>query len=178
MTEELSNYDEDSDRSKKVPNTALIYTYTESLLKAQSESLNRLDTKLSVFLAFTGVLVGFVGELSGEVTVQGLTCYPYILLKILAYVSLGIAALLLCLGLTAKLRGRVISPKALMRDEWYFAESSDISDYIISAWIDAEKEYEQLGFDKGKKLNIAVRLIVVALVSITINASIKTIWGE
>ena len=65
-----------------------------------------------------------------------------------------------------------------MRDEWYFADSSDISDYIISAWIKAEKEYEQLGFDKGRKLNIAVRLIVVALVSITINALSKTIWGE
>jgi hypothetical protein len=65
-----------------------------------------------------------------------------------------------------------------MRDEWYFADSSDISDYIISAWIEAEKEYEQLGFDKGRKLNTAVWLIGVALVSITVGALIKAIWGE
>ena len=30
--------------------TDLIYKYTESVIKAQSESLNRLDTKLSIFL--------------------------------------------------------------------------------------------------------------------------------
>jgi hypothetical protein len=178
MSEELSNYDKDSDCSAKVPNTELIYKYTESLLKGQSESLNRLDTKLSAFLAFTGVLVRFVGDLSGKVTVHGLICYSCSFLKILAYFSLGTSALLLCLGLTAKLRGSVISPKTLMKDEWYFADSSDISDYIISAWIEAEKEYEQLGFDKGRKLNIAVRLIAVALVSITASALIKTIWGD
>lgn len=129
MSEELSNYDNDSDCSDRVPNTELIYKYTESLLETQSESLNRLDTKLSVFLAFTGVLVSFVGNLPGRVNVQGLTCYSCAFPMILAYISLGTSALLLCLGLTARLRGSVISPKALMRDEWYFADSSDISDY-------------------------------------------------
>jgi hypothetical protein len=49
---------------------------------------------------------------------------------------------------------------------------------IVSAWIEAEKEYEQLGFDKGRKLNIAVRLIALALISITGSALIKTIWGD
>ncbi len=49
---------------------------------------------------------------------------------------------------------------------------------IISAWIDAEKEYEKLGFDKGRKLNIAVWLIALSLVCITFRALIKTIWGE
>jgi hypothetical protein len=52
MSEELSNDDRDSNSSDKEPNTELIYKYTESLLKTQSESLNRLDTKLSAFLAF------------------------------------------------------------------------------------------------------------------------------
>ena len=178
MSEELSNYDKDSDYSAKVPNTELIYKYTESLLKNQSESLNRLDTKLSAFLAFTGVLVRFVDDLSGEVTVNGFPCHSCTLLKLLAYISLGTAAFLLCLGLTTKLRGSVISPKTLMRDEWYFADSSDISDYIVSAWIEAEKEYEQLGFDKSRKLNMAVRLIALALVSITVSVLIKTIWGD
>lgn len=178
MSEQHSNYNEDSNFSEKVPNTELIYNYTEALLKAQSESLNRLDTKLSVFLAFTGVLVRFVTDLSGKVTVKGLTCYSCILLQLLAYVSLVASALILCLGLTARLKGSVISPKALMRDEWYFAENSEISDYIISGWIEAEKEYEKLGFDKGRKLNTAVWLIALALVSITINALVQVIGGE
>lgn len=176
MSEQHSNYSEDSNLSDKTPNTELIYSYTESLLRAQSESLNRLDTKLSAFLAFTGVLVRFVGGLSGKVTVQGFPCYSCTVFQLLAYTSLGVSALLLCLGLTTNLRGRVISPKALMRDEWYFADSSEISDYIISAWIEAEREYEQLGFEKGRKLNIAVWLIALALVSITTSALIQVIW--
>ncbi len=95
MSEELDSYDKDSDCSVEVANTELIYKYTESLLKSQSESLNRLDTKLSAFLAFTGVLVRFVGDLSGKVTVYGLTCYSCTFLQILAYISLGASALLL-----------------------------------------------------------------------------------
>jgi hypothetical protein len=178
MSEQYINSNKDSNFSEKMPNTGLIYSYTEALLKAQSESLNRLDTKLSAFLAFTGVLVRFVSDLSGKVTVHGLTCYSCILLQLLAYISLGSSALILCLGLTARLRGSVISPKALMRDEWYFADSHEISDYIISGWIEAENEYEQLGFEKGRKLNRAVWLIVLALISITISASIQAVWGE
>ncbi len=178
MTEKTSNYDNDSTDSGKTSNTELIYRYTESLLKSQSDSLNRLDTKISGFLAFTGVLVRFVGELSGQITVGGYICYSCTLLQFLAYVSLGASALILCLGLTSGLRGRVISPKALMEDKWYFADRSDISEYIISGWIDAEKEYKRLGFEKGRKLNIAVWLIAISIVSITLSALIKTIWGN
>jgi hypothetical protein len=65
-----------------------------------------------------------------------------------------------------------------MEDKWYFADNSDISDYIISAWIKAEVEYKQLGFDKGKKLNMAIQLIAASLAIIIINALIKIIWGE
>ena len=174
MSQQLNN----DDNLGNEPNTELIYQYTESLLKNQSESLNRLDTKLSVFLAFTGVLVRFVDTLSGKVTVDGLPCYTCIFLGLIAYVSLAVSALLLCLGLTAKLRGTVISPKTLMRDEWYFADRADILDYIISAWIEAENEYKQLGFEKARKLNLAVSLIATALISLTISASIKILWGD
>ncbi len=177
MREDLSNDNNDNDNSEKVPNTELIYNYTQELLKTQNESLNRLDTKLSVFLAFIGVLVRFSSDLSVVVSIKGLRCYSCNLLQILAYISLGVAALLLCLGLTARFRGSVISPKALMRYEWYFAKKIDISDYIISAWIEAEEEYQKLGLYKSRKLNIAVTLIAFSLVFIIINALIKIIWG-
>jgi hypothetical protein len=178
MSEELSNYIQDNNRSDKVPNTELIYKYTESVIKAQAESLNRLDTKLSGFLAFTGVLVRFVGDLSGKVAIHGFVCYSCVLLTFLAYISLGVSAFVLCLGLTARIRVTIISPKVLMKDEWYFGDSGEISDFIISSWIEAEAEYEQLGFDKERKLKIAIQLIAVSLVSIIINALIKTIWGD
>jgi hypothetical protein len=178
MSEELKNCIHDSNCSGKVSNTKLIYDYTESIIKTERESLNRLDTKLSGFLALTGVLIRFVGDFSGKVTIHGFACYSCLGLTILAYIFLSISALVLCLGLTAKQRGTVISPTVLMEDKWYFADNSDISDYIISAWIKAEVEYKQLGFDKGKNLNMAIQLIAASLAIIIINALIKIIWGE
>ena len=178
MSEELSNCIQDSNCSGNVPNTKLIYEYTESLIKIQRESLNRLDTKLSAFLAFTGVLVRFVSDFSEKITIHGLDCYSCICLTILAYICLSISALVLCLGLTAKQRGTIISPTVLMENDWYFAEHDKISDYIISAWVEAEIDYKQIGIDKAKKLNLAICLIGVSLVILIISALIKTIWGK
>ncbi len=109
---------------------------------------------------------------------MGLICYTCILLKVLTLVFLSIAALLLCLGLTAKLRGKVVSPKALMRDEWYFADKETCQCYMINTWIEAEKEYEQVGFEKGRRLNRAVWLICAALVTLTISTVLVTIFRD
>ncbi len=177
MSENLGNDNQNNDDSLNEPNTELIYSYTQELLKTQSESLNRLDVKSSAFLAFTGVLVRFA-NLSVVSCVNGWRCYSCTLLEILAYVSLGSAALFLCRGLTATVTGNVISPKALMRDELYFADKSDISDYIISGWIASEENYKKLGANKSKNLNCAVRLIAVALICIIINALITIVWGK
>lgn len=133
---------------------------------------------MSVFLAFTGVLVRFASDLSEKVIIEDFTCYSCLLLQIITYIALGSSALILCLGLTTKLRGSVISSKALMKDRWYFADKNDISDYIISGWIQAEEEYEKLGFDKARKLNIAVWLIALSLICITLNILIKILWGN
>ncbi|MDJ0508615.1 MAG: hypothetical protein QNJ64_05075 [Crocosphaera sp.] len=164
------------ENSEKEGNTELIYSYTEERLKTQSESLNRLDTKSSAFLAFTGILVRFANS-SVESTVKGWQCYSCILLEILAYISLGLAALFLCLGLTARFTGTVISPKALMENKWYFAPKSEMSDYIISAWAQAQEEYERIGSYKSKNLNFGVILIAVALICIIFNALISIVWG-
>lgn len=65
MSDNINDYNNDNLTSAKKPtNTDLIYSYTQELRKLQNESLNRLDTKMSVFLAFTGVLVRFASDLS------------------------------------------------------------------------------------------------------------------
>ncbi|MGB5595327.1 MAG: hypothetical protein WBM32_07845 [Crocosphaera sp.] len=178
MSDNINDYNNDNLTSAKKPtNTDLIYSYTQELRKLQNESLNRLDTKMSVFFAFTGVLVRFASDLSEKVIIQDFVCYSCLLLQVITYMALGSSALILCLGLTTKLRGSVISPKALMKDRWYFADKNDISDYIISGWVQAEEEYEKLGFEKGRKLNIAVWLIALSLICITINnILIKILW--
>ncbi|EAZ90617.1 hypothetical protein [Crocosphaera chwakensis] len=117
MTDKINDYNDDNLTSaERSTNADLIYSYTEEFLKLQRESLNRLDTKMSVFLAFTGVLVRFTSELSEKVIIEDFTCYSCLLLQIITYIALGSSALVLCLGLTTKLRGSVISPKALMKD--------------------------------------------------------------
>ncbi len=179
MTDKINDYNNDNlTPAERSTNTDLIYSYTEESLKLQLESLNRLNTKMSAFLAFTGVLVRFASDLSEKVIIEDFTCYSCLLLQMITYIALGSSALILCLGLTTTLRRNVISSKALMKDRWYFADKNDISDYIISGWIQAEEEYEKLGFDKARKLNLAVWLISLSLICITLNILIKILWGN
>ncbi|MFQ3613780.1 MAG: hypothetical protein SNJ68_08710 [Cyanobacteriota bacterium] len=137
-----------------------------------------MDVKLSGFLAFVGVLVKFAADLPGASALRKITelsCYSCILLKILTFAFLIFSALILCLGLTARLRGKVVSPEALMRDEWYFADREECLCFIINTWIEAEKEYEKIGFEKGRKLNRAVWLISAALVTLRSGTVLATI---
>lgn len=59
MNENLNDINHTNNTEVEDSNIELIYSYTESLIKAQEESLNRLDTKLSAFLAFAGVSLRF-----------------------------------------------------------------------------------------------------------------------
>jgi hypothetical protein len=177
MSEELSNYIQDSNCLDKVPNTKLIYEYTESAIKMQRESLDKLNTKLSGFLAFTGVLIKFCGDLPGKVNIYGLTCYSCLILTISAYICLSIAVLFLCLGLSVEPSFKVIPPEKLMEDKWYFANNGEISDFIISARIKVVLDYEKRAYSKGQKLNVAIWLIAASLGITVISAVIKTIWG-
>lgn len=171
------NSNNDNNTSK--PNTELIYNYTEALIKAQNESLNRLDAKLGGLLAFTGVLVKIAADLPGRTALQrvtGLICYTCVLLKVLTLVFLALAALKLCIGITAKLRGKVVSPQALMRDEWYFSDQETCQCYIINTWIETEQEYEQVGFEKSKNLTQAIWLISSSIVTLIISAVFTTMF--
>lgn len=68
MDEKINDIDHTSNAEEKNSNVELIYSYTESLIKAQEESLNRLDTKLSAFLAFAGVALRFAIDLPNKST--------------------------------------------------------------------------------------------------------------
>jgi hypothetical protein len=180
MSEELSNYIQCSTNEMlpKETNTKLIYEYTESVIKTQRESLDKLNTKLSSFLAYTGVMIKFVGDLSEKVTIHSFMCYLCTSLVVLAYICLGISVLLLCLGLSVKPSFKPILPETLMENDWYFADSSKVLDSIISNRIEISKDYEKSALKKGKNLNLAIWLIALSLAIIIINALVKIIWGE
>jgi hypothetical protein len=180
MREELSNYIQCSTKKmlSKETNAKLIYEYTESVIKTQRESLDKLNTKLSGFLAYTGLMIKFVGDLSEKVTLHGFICYSCTSLVVLAYICLSISVLLLCLGLSVKPSFKPILPEKLMENDWYFADSSRILDSIISNRIEISKDYEKSALEKGKNLNLAIWLIALSLAIIIINTLIKIIWGE
>lgn len=179
MSDQTNNdSSQDSNTAERQSNIELVYNYTENLIKAEIESLNRIDTKLTGFLAFTGLLIKFEADLPGGEALQEasqLICYTCIILKVLGLICLTIGFILLALGLTARIKEGVVNPSALMRDEWLYADQDIYQAYIINTWIAAEQEYKQLGVEKAKKLNRSVRLIAAALVFFTTNTLLVTV---
>ena len=154
-----------------------IYNYTEKLIEDQGESLNRLDTKLSGFLAFTGLMIKFASDFPKEEDLENkiqLICYSCIILKILTIICLMVAAILLGWGIVKKVKPGVISPKDLIK---YKDQSpKKVLQYsIVYYWIKAELDYEELGVEKQENLSRAVWLIVAALTMLGVNILIVKI---
>jgi hypothetical protein len=162
MDEKINDIDHTSNAEEKNSNVELIYSYTESLIKAQEESLNRLDTKLSAFLAFAGVALRFAIDLPNKSTLTQtpeLVTIISLLLKLSAC-GLSVASILVSAwGLTARMRGSVVSPETLMSDKWYWEEAQRCRAFIINTWIRTEREYKKIGSRKGKNLNLAIKII-------------------
>jgi hypothetical protein len=179
MSDEIENTNQSSNNEEKRSNIELIYGYTEALLKVQEDSLNRLDTKLSAFLAFAGVLLRFASDLPNRsvlVKVPVLVIYGSLLLKLLACVF-SVAAIVVCvLGLTATRRGTVVSPERLMDDQWYWEQEQRCRAYIVVSWVQTEQEYTKIGQKKGRTLNRAIRLICAAAVSFASNIALLSFY--
>lgn len=160
-------------------NIELIYSYTESLIKAQEESLNRLDTKLSAFLAFAGVSLRFAVELPNK---SALAAMPVLVTNtslLLKQFAIGLSLLSLIVsvwGLTARRRGSVVNLETLMSDQWYWAEVERYRAFIVNTWIETEREYQALGSRKGKKLNLAIKLICGAAIAFALDVSLLSFY--
>ena len=178
-TQTLSNAPQDNNNEQKESNIDLIYSYTEALIKSQEDSLNRLDTRLGAFLAFSGVILKFATDLPVHPQLESLdnlACNTCFLLKMLVCSFATAAILVSTLGLTAKLRGCVVNPKSLMNDEWYFADKERCKAFIVNTWIQTEQEYNSLGIEKGKRLNLTVQLICAAAIAFELNTALLSIY--
>jgi hypothetical protein len=179
MTKLLNDATQDSNIEQKSPNIDLIYSYTEALIKSQEDSINRLDTRLGAFLAFSGVILKFAIDLPSHLSLESagnLACNTCFLLKI-AICGFTIAAIIVStLGLTAKQRGRVVDPERLMDDKWYFANNERCKAFIINTWIETKKEYILVGNTKGKRLNLTIRLICFAAIAFGLNIVLLSIY--
>jgi hypothetical protein len=177
----LHNSSQCTTDEEKRSNIDLIYGCTEALLKSQRESLTRLDTKLSAFLALSGVMLRLTFDfpvLSDPARFGHLTCNTCHLLKVLTYVSLITAVFVSSFGLTAQPKGKTtVRPDVLMEDDWYWEEEERCKAWIVKGWIETEKEYVKLGLAKVKKLNATIFLICLAVVFIGVNLILSTVYG-
>ncbi|MBD1865677.1 hypothetical protein [Trichocoleus desertorum] len=143
-------------------NATLIYDYTDSLLKTQRESLNRLDTKMSAFFAFAGALLKFALNLpSGADLLNSppLVLNTCLVLQVVVCISAAISASVSAIGLTAKLGGEVPSPKILMSNKLYKLDEETLRCKIINSWIRTEKEYLELSAKKRDLLNWSIKIL-------------------
>lgn len=144
-------------------NIELIYEYTKSVVSAQSDSLNRLDTKFSAFLGFSGILLRFALNLpdnSGLNVWLGLNILQ--VLKVLVCTFAGASVLFSAIGLTAKNRGTTVDPKILMGDDWYWESEERCRAFIVNTWIVTTDEYQETGRKKGQNLNLTIWLFCIA----------------
>lgn len=179
MDENLNDINHTNNAEEEESNIELIYSYTESLIKAQEESLNRLDTKLSAFLAFAGVSLRFAVDLPNKSTLiqtPELVTHISLLLKLFAC-GLSVTSILVSAwGLTARMRGSVITPETLMSDEWYWEEAERCRAFIIGEWIKTEREYKKTGLRKGKNLNQAIKLICGAAIAFALDVVLLSFY--
>ncbi|RCJ42380.1 hypothetical protein A6770_35020 [Nostoc minutum NIES-26] len=162
-------------------NIDLIYDYTADLIKSQRDSITRLDTKLSTFLAFGGLTLRFALSLHSNSLIKSLESLPEMLCLIFKILSCGLAlcCVIICgIGLTAKMRGITVDPKELMKDELFNRKEETNKGYIVSGWIKITDEYEMLGKEKGEDLNLAIIFIILSIVAVSINIITDAVFIE
>lgn len=156
-------------------NADLIYQYTFNLAKEQRDSIIRLDTKLSALLGFSGLTLRFTESLHSKPFSEILHNNPEILClicKIISCVFALVCAGICVHGLQAKTRGIAVDPSELLKIELYERDVETNKCYITKAWIKSMQEYEDIGKNKGKKLNLSLWLIILSVIFSTINTLI------
>lgn len=142
-----------------------IYKYTESHIKAQEDSLNRLDLRFSTFIGFAGVLIRLAIDLPENTN----HC-----LKIGVCLFGTLTILFSAVGLTAKQTGGAAHPEILMKDDWFEKEEAYHQAYIINGWIEVIREYEKIAKIKGQRLNLIVVLFTIATTLYAIDVGLAT----
>ena len=136
----------------------VIYDYSQSVLKEYGESFTRLDTKISVYIGFSAVLIRLALDLPHESIESGITR-----ISICFFASLTIVVC--SLGLLAKPSGNVADPKVLMSDEWFYEQCEDAHKaYITNGFIETIDELDILLKRRRRTLAWVTTSFVIASV--------------
>jgi hypothetical protein len=159
----MTNSSEQTDHN----NINTVYEYTESFLQNLDKSIDSADRKLTTVIGFSGVLLRFANDLSGD----GWLLY----LKIGVCVFLVIAIILAGLGLTPKDCGLVVDPDELLETERYYDSEELCKLRIARAWRDTANELDQYLTSKTKFAAMSIRSLLWAAVLFAIEVILREI---
>lgn len=152
-------------------NLDLVYSYTNSSLQKCSDGIDDLNTRLTTFLGFGGLLLRFAIELADS-------CPSTLLFKVM---TLGCATFSLCqsgYGLLAHPVGNVPKAASLMQDENFQKENQTVKASVVSTWLLAIDEIEISIEKKQKQLNRSIYFLIAAVVAFSLNALISSFFHE
>ncbi|MEA5471358.1 hypothetical protein [Spirulina sp. 06S082] len=123
-------------------NIRLTYEYTLNSIKTVSESVDKINTKLTVLLTLSGILVNFGKDLPGSSILincisEYYPCPACYLLKFVAYACFIIAIAIGLRGLLTATTGKIILPEQLLNDEWNLIDEEN---YLTALILYLEKE--------------------------------------
>ena len=148
----LSSFEFDEFAMKQEYSINTIYQYTENEVKAQEESLNRLDAKSSTFIGFSAILIRLALDLSPS------SNPTKILVCIFAIASIFISTA----GLIARMTGKVHHPNVFIKD-YLDVDEVHIQYVIIENRIKLIDEYESLTKKKQCRTNIMISFFCLSV---------------
>lgn len=150
-------------------NLDLAYGYAGSFIAQCDKNIDDLNTRLTTFLGFAGVLLRFSLSLP--------TGYPAgVLLRVLV---LSLSALAICqsgYALAAHGIGSTIKPSVLMSDEWFSKENIRVKASMTKSWLDTIEELEGVLKKKTTQLNRTIGLLSAAACAFAISEIIVTVF--
>lgn len=156
-------------------NIETLFEYTKSFVNDKCKDIELINLKLTTFLGFSGVVLGFAFGLQGKMPEGSITLIS--LSNWICYFSKGLAALLsiwsviLCsIGLIGSNgTGGMVDPKDF-RDTQLIERKRKADFYIINTWIDVTiPELEISAMHKQKYLNRAINILIGVAVCSGIN---------
>jgi hypothetical protein len=171
-------------------NIRLTYDYTRDSVKTASESIDKLNTKLTVVLTFGGALVNFSKDLPGyNVSFEGaplqppcISCY---LFQVVAFALVFVAIAFGLWGILPAKAGRILLPTLLLEDSWNNENEEVYMTYFVQELENTLMELDSLGAKKSVRLNYAIRTIggaiLILILDKILSASLPvmvSIWGS
>ncbi len=171
MQKNSHNETHNSASEEELLNLSLAFEYTKDFLEKIDKQIDDLNSRLTTFLGFGGLLLRFSLELPDG-------CRSCVLLKVVVMLLTACSVCISSYGLLANPMGTTVKPSVLMSDQWFGENNAEVKAKITSTWLKGVQQLEEAGNRKQKQLNYAIRLLGIAVATFAINGIISTLFSE